>query len=121
MPSGFLHLYDRNLTPKYAYYGMLGLKEYAGFDGTDSSANTHFVSMKFIVKADAKRYIQLNPDGTYTDTTTGARQEGTYRSSDESHFMLIPRAGGYCSLSLHADGSAERLEAAGNLVRLVRA
>lgn len=120
MPSGFLHLYDRNLTPKYAYYGMLGMKEYAGFDSTEDNTQSHFVCMKFIVKEDVTRCIQLNPDGTYTDTTTGAKQEGTYRSSDESHFMLLPKAGGYCNLSIQEDGFAERLEAAGNLVRLIR-
>ncbi len=121
MPSGFLHLYDRNLTPKYAYYGMLGMKEYAGFDGIESRAQNHFVNLKFIVKEDAARYIQLNSDGTYTDTTTGTRQEGTYRSSDESHFMLIPKAGGYCSLSVQEDGTAERLEAAGAITQMVKA
>lgn len=122
MPSGYLHLYDRNLVPKYAYFGMLGKKELAGFDGTEEMMEeSHFESMKFVAEDDTEKYILLQEDGTFLDMTTGARITGTYRFDGVSTYMLVPQVGGYVNLTLTEDGQhAERVEAAGARMQLRR-
>ena len=44
--------------------------------------------------------------------------EGRYRFDGAATYMLTPRAGGYCNLTVHADGTALRVEAAGNETRM---
>ena len=130
MPAGHLHLYDRNLVPKYAYYGVLGMKEYAGFDlkepegtasgqGPEKNGKEKFVEMTFALP-EGTGSMELHRDGTYTDTVSGAKRRGTYRADEDGCFMLTPEAGGYLKLELSDDGrTAERVEAAGARTRLV--
>ncbi|MBO6053836.1 MAG: endo-1,4-beta-xylanase, partial [Clostridia bacterium] len=120
MPSGYLHIYDRNLVPKYAYFGLLGIREYAGFDGTENDALPE-TRIRVRFSAGAGKYIELTEDGTFVDTTQGGVQSGRYSADGLGTFMLIPASGSYCNLILSADGQrAERVEAAGARTELVR-
>ena len=118
MPSGYLHIYDRNLVPKYAYFGMLGLKEYAGFDGSGDDKDAGWTNARFEIPDEPSRYILLRDDGSYTDTTLGSEQSGKYRFDGVSTYMLTPKVGGYCSLVVNPEG-AERIEASGGKMPLV--
>lgn len=120
MPGGYLHLYDRKLVPKYAYFGLLGVKDQAGFDGSEERKESGWTSARFEIPVDPSRFILLREDGSYTDTTLGAEQLGSYRFDGASAYMLTPRAGGYCNLIVNPDGSAERVEAAGGRMALVK-
>ena len=117
MPSGYLHIYDRNLVPKYAYFGMMGLKEYAGFDGHRDDKNAGWTNARFEIPGESSRYILLCEDGSYTDTTLGSEQRGKYRFDGVSTYMLTPETGGYCSLVVNPEG-AERIEASGGKMSL---
>ena len=120
MPSGFLHLYDRNLTPKYAYYGMLGRKDLAGFDGaSEQPSEEGRISAVYTVSGQTDRCVTLHENGTFTDTTQGAELSGIYRYDGTSGYMLIPDVGSYCSLVIHPDGTAERIEGAGGKLTLI--
>ncbi len=122
MPSGYLHIYDRNMVPKYAYFGMLGLKEYAGFDGSEETVGeTVRKEMRFALSGDSERFVQLKLDGSFLDTTTGTEIEGTYVFDGVSTYMLTPKAGGYSNLTVADDeASAVRMEAAGDKLYLQR-
>ena len=121
MPSGYLHIYDRNLVPKYAYFGMMGLKEYAGFDGNAENQSAGWVNERFEVPDKPSQYILLRDDGTYVDTTLGSEISGKYHFDGGNTYMLTPRVGGYCNLTISADNTtAERVEAAGGRMMLVR-
>lgn len=122
MPSGYLHIYDRNLVPKYAYYALMGMNDLAGFDeteqdGLDESAET--VRALFEIPGKPERYISLKPDGTYVDTLRGEPSNGKYRSNGSAAFMLIPATGSYSELTIEENGTARLREAAGGLVDLV--
>lgn len=122
MPSGYLHIYDRNMVPKYAFFGMLGLKEYAGFDGNEENiSKIEGKEMCFIVPGNAERFIQLKLDGSFVDTTTGAAITGTYIFDGMSTYMLTPKAGGYSNLTVSDDETtAVRIEAAGDKTHMQR-
>ena len=121
MPSGYLHLYDRKLVPKYAYFGLLGVKEHAGFDGDEVTQSAGWTNARFEFPGDPRSCIVFREDGSFTDTTLDAEQSGSYRFDGESTYMLTPKAGGYCNLIVNPDGSAERVEAAGGKIRLRKA
>ena len=123
MPSGYLHIYDRNMVPKYAFFGMLGVKAYAGFGGGEEiSDGTAHKEMHFIVPGDPNRFVQLKPDGSFLDTTTGTEIAGTYVFDGVSTYMLTPKAGGYSNLTVSDDEcTAVRMEAAGDKQDLQRA
>ena len=121
MPSGYLHLYDRNMTAKYAYFGMLGMKELAGFDGAEQTQVSSGKEFRFSVEGEPERYVQLFIDGSYEDTTTGTKITGRYVFDDVDTYMLIPEAGGYANLTLAKDETtAERMEAAGDKINMIR-
>lgn len=121
MPSGYLHIYDRNMVAKYAYFGMLGIKELAGFDGGEQEQHHFGKEFRFQVAGDSQRYVQLFVDGNYEDFTTGGKIVGHYIFDGMNTYMLIPEAGGYVNLILSGDEStAERIEAAGGKTDLVR-
>lgn len=121
MPSGHLHIYDRQLVPKYAYFGMIGLREYAGFDGDEKFAVEGRTNARYTVPGEPARYILLRDDGTYADTVHGSETVGKYRFDGRFAYMLTPRAGGYCSLEIDSGGlSARRIEAAGEVISLIR-
>lgn len=120
MPSGFLMIYDRNMTAKYAYFGLLGLKELAGFDQTDKQPKSQgWTDASFEVAGEGDRYILLRRDGSFIDTTTGSELKGRYQFDGVDTYMLIPQAGGYSNLKVSGE-SAERTEAAGNRITLKR-
>ena len=120
MPSGFLHLYDRNLTAKYAYFGMYGLEEKAGFDTQgEQLPDLGGSRLRFVVIGEEDSFIQLWEDGSFADTTTGFEITGSYVYDGKSAYMLTPKMGGYINLTVMADGDmAERKEAAGNRIWL---
>lgn len=118
MPSGFLHIYDRKLTPKYAYYGLLGLWEYAGFQGEGKDEGSGWTEARFVCIGETDRFIELHLDGSYIDTVLGTRQTGRYRFDGRDTYMLIPSAGSYCNLIVNPDGGAQRVEAAGGVIQL---
>ena len=122
MPSGYLHIYDRNMVAKYAYFGMLGVKELAGFDGREQTQASGGKELRFVVAGEAERYVQLSADGSYEDTTTGAKIIGRYVFDGLNTYMLNPKVGGYANLTVSEDESAaERVEAAGSRMELVKA
>ena len=122
MPSGYLHIYDRNMVAKYAYFGMLGVKELAGFDGREQTQASGGQELRFVVAGEAERYVQLSADGSYEDTTTGAKIIGRYVFDGLNTYMLNPKVGGYANLTVSEDESAaERVEAAGSRMELVKA
>ena len=122
MPSGYLHIYDRNLVAKYAYFGMMGVKELAGFDGEDQQQTSAGKELRFIVSGDPQRYVQLSADGSYEDMITGAKIHGRYVFDGANTYMLIPEAGGYANLTVTDDETAaRRMEAAGGETELIRA
>ena len=121
MPSGYLHIYDRNMVAKYAYFGMLGVKELAGFDGGEQAQTSGGKELRFTVAGEPERYVQLSTDGSYEDTTTGAKITGRYMFDGLNTYILNPKAGGYANLTVSDDESAaERVEAAGGRMGLVK-
>lgn len=120
MPSGFLHLYDRNMVAKYAYFGMCGAKEKAGFDVQKTELPAAGGSnQRFVVSGKESLYIQLQEDGSFVDTTTGVEITGGYVYDGSSTYMLTPKSGGYINLTVMQDcHMAERTEAAGNRIEL---
>ncbi len=127
MPSGHLHLYDRNMVLKYAFFGMLGIKELAGFDGEEMGAQgirglpEGQKELCFTVEGEEEKFVRLEDDGTYTDTTAGSKITGSYVFDGTDTYMLTPKAGGYANLTMSEDGnSAVRVEAAGGKTRLRR-
>ena len=123
MPDNYMHLYDRNMTAKYAYFGMHGDYEHAGFDLEVSNPELGGYDYLFTADGDETSYIQLNSDGSYVDTVTGTAIKGTYRTSDGKTFSLYPDDGGsYVELTISDNGStATRRESAGGSVQLVKA
>lgn len=122
MPDNYMHLYDHNMTAKYAYFGMHGDYEHAGFDLEFSNPDMGGYDYLFAAVGYEVGYIQLNPDGSYLDTVTGTEIRGTYRTSDGKVFSLYPDGGGfYVELTISGDGSsATRRESAGGSVQLVK-
>ena len=96
------------------------MKDRAGFDGSEERKESGWTSARFEIPVDPSRFILLREDGSYTDTTLGAEQLGSYRFDGASAYMLTPRAGGYCNLIVNPDGCAERVEAAGGRMALVK-
>lgn len=123
MPSGYLHIYDRNMVPKYAFFGMLCRKELAGFDGSEElSSVTVRKALRFAVPGEPERYVQLKLDGSFLDTTIGTEITGTYVFDGVSTYMLTPKAGGYSNLTVSDDETtAVRMEAAGEKLHLQKA
>ena len=52
-------------------------------------------------------------------STQGTELSGVYRYDGTSGYMLIPDVGSYCSLVIHPDGTAERIEGAGGRLTLI--
>lgn len=124
MPSNFMHIYDKKLVPKYAYFGLAGKKEYAGFAGMEKEGGRKEqqggLQECFWVKDAPDRKINLEKDGHFTDTCMGAIQQGSYYFDGKDRITLVPEKGSYVELLLSADGnSAQRREAAGNVMELV--
>lgn len=119
MPNNYMHLYDKNMVAKYAYFGMHGDYAHAGFDATDDDSNIGGYNLRFTLSSDTTKYIQLNKDGSYIDTATGSTYTGTYRASaDGKTFTLYPSGGGsYAEISISADGKTAtyKLSAGGSL------
>lgn len=117
MPENHMHLYDRNLTAKYAYFGLLGIRGLAGFD-TDASADVGGFEGEFVLPGDESRRIRLYADGSFVDTVTGSEIRGSY-ILDGDTITMNPEVGGYISLTLTESG-AVRTEAAGGRTELVK-
>ena len=112
MPSGFLHPYDRKLTPKYAYYGLLGMKEYAVFDDDEDTLAAPGVRLYLYCPGASARKIRLEPDGSYTDTLEDTLLRGSYRR-DGDGFLTIPAVGGQGTLRPLPGGRWEHRQSAG--------
>lgn len=118
-PASHPCLYDRNHVAKYAFFGVRQIKELAGFDEASTDLVIGNLSAKYVVSGQIEKYIQLNEDGTFIDTTQNAIIEGKYYYYEDNSFLLQSSTGLTYTLVIEGD-AATRVEFNGGRLSLIK-